>query len=50
MHKLDITLKEVIALVRELPEAYLEETFEKLTEIKNKAEDEREPEEQNCPQ
>ena len=47
---MDITLKEVIALVRELPEAYLEEIFEKLTEIKNKVEDEREPGEQNCPQ
>jgi len=47
--KLDITLKDIIALVKELPETYLEETYEKLTEIKRKSDDEKESHEQNCP-
>lgn len=46
---MNVTLKEIIALVKEMPEAYLNETYEKLTEIKKKAEDKKESEEQNCP-
>lgn len=44
------TLKDIISLVKEIPEGYLEETYEKLSEIKKKADDEKEPGEQECPQ
>jgi transposase-like protein len=44
-----ITLKDIIALTKELPETCFEEVFEKLTEIKKKADIETEPEEQHCP-
>jgi transposase-like protein len=44
-----ITLKDIIAIVKELPEACFEEVFETLTEIKKKAEVENEPGEQHCP-
>ena len=44
-----VTLKDIITLVKGLPEACLEEAFETLTEIKKKAEDEKEAEEQSCP-
>ena len=37
-----ITLKDIIGLAKELPEEYFEETFEKLKEIKEKAEAEKE--------
>ena len=46
---MSIALKDIIALVKELPEAYLEEAFEKLIEIKRKSENEKESEEQSCP-
>ena len=39
-----VTLKEIIRLVKELPERHLEETFERLTEIKEKADAEKEAE------
>ena len=44
-----IALKDIITLVKELPETYLEEAFEKLAEIKQKANDEKEPEKPVCP-
>ena len=44
-----ITLKDIIALARELPETCFVETFEKLTEIKKKAEVKNELGEQFCP-
>jgi len=43
------TLKELINMVKELPEGYFEEAYKKLTEIKEKAEDEKEAKEQGCP-
>ena len=46
---MSIALKDIMTLVKELPEAYLEEAFEKLTEIKQKANDEKEPEKPVCP-
>lgn len=39
-----ITLKDLIGLTKELPEKYFEETYEKLKEIKDKAEAEKEEE------
>jgi transposase-like protein len=47
--KMGITLKDIITLAKELPEAYFEEIFVKLTEIKKKAEVETESGKQNCP-
>ena len=44
------TLVEIIALVKEMPEAYLEETLLKLKEIKEKADSEEETEDKECPQ
>jgi transposase-like protein len=44
-----ITLKELIVLVKELPEDYLEEAYEELIEIKKKSEEEKEKEEKSCP-
>ena len=41
---MNITLKDLIGLTKELPEKYFEETFEKLKEIKEKAEAEKEEE------
>jgi len=38
---MSITLKEIIGLAKELPEECFEETFEKLKEIKEKAEAEK---------
>ena len=46
---MNITLTDVIKLVKELPEAYLKETYEKLSDIKKKSEDENKAEEENCP-
>jgi len=43
------TLVEIIALVKEIPEAYLEETLSKIKEIKEKAESEEEVREKPCP-
>jgi transposase-like protein len=39
---MNVTLKDLIGLTKELPEKYFEETFEKLKEIKDKAEAEKE--------
>jgi transposase-like protein len=49
---MNITLKDIIGLVKELPERHFEETFERLSEIKEKAEAEKEAELQIkcCPQ
>jgi len=45
-----ITLKDLIDMVKELPEEYFNETHEKLTEIKKKSsEEEKESKEQSCP-
>ena len=44
-----ITLKDLIDIVKELPEEYFNETHEKLTEIKKKSEEEKESKEQSCP-
>ena len=45
-----ITLKDLIDIVKELPEEYFDETHEKLTEIKKKSsEEETESKEQSCP-
>jgi len=42
-------LVEIIAIVKEIPEEYLEETLAKVREIKEKADSEKEPEELSCP-
>jgi DNA-directed RNA polymerase subunit RPC12/RpoP len=42
-------LKELLALVKELPERYLGEAFDKLKEIKEKAEAEEEGGRKSCP-
>ena len=46
-----ITLKDIIGITKELPEKYFEEVFEKLTELKEKAEEEKEAESRikTCP-
>ena len=49
MFKIAITLKDIITLTKELPESCFEETYEKLTEIKIKAEIEKEPVDEYCP-
>jgi transposase-like protein len=46
---MSITLKDIITLVKELPEACFDETFNKLTEIKSKSEEKNEPKGQICP-
>jgi len=46
---MSITLKDIIALAKEIPETHFEEAFEKLMEIKKKAEDEKDSGEQSCP-
>ena len=43
------TLVEIIALVKELPESYLEETLSKLKEIKERADEEGESSNVECP-
>jgi transposase-like protein len=45
---MEITLKEIIGLTKELPEAYYEEAFEKLKEIKEKADSEKEASPVSC--
>jgi transposase-like protein len=47
---MEVTLKEIIGLVKEIPEEYLKETLEKLKEIKEKAAEQKKEEEQNCPE
>jgi hypothetical protein len=37
-NEMGVTLKDIIGLAKELPEEYFEETFERLKEIKEKAE------------
>jgi transposase-like protein len=44
-----ITLKELIGLTKELPEEYFEEAFEKLSELKEKAEPEKASQPKTCP-
>jgi len=44
-----ITLKEILALAKEIPEAYFDEAFEKLTEIKKKADDKSNSNGHDCP-
>ena len=43
-----ITLKDILGLAKELPEEYFEETFERLAEIKEKAESEKKTAPVNC--
>jgi transposase-like protein len=47
---MSITLKDIIGLTKELPEEYFEETYEKLREIKEKADAEKEAGAEVCPQ
>jgi len=47
---MEITLKDIIGLAKELPEECFKETFEKLKEIKEKAEAEKESRPVSCPQ
>jgi transposase-like protein len=42
-------LVDIIALVKEIPEAYLEETLSRVKEIKEKADSEEKPSDINCP-
>jgi transposase-like protein len=44
-----ITLRDIIGLAKGLPEAYLEEAFEKLQQVKEKADSEKEPKSKECP-
>lgn len=44
-----ITLKDIIGLTKELPEEYFEEIYEKLREIQEKAEAEKEMKPESCP-
>lgn len=48
---MSVTLKDIIGLTKELPEKYFEEVFEKLTEVKEKAKQEKEDESKTkkCP-
>jgi len=46
---MNIRLSDVISLVKELPENYLEETFEKLKEIKDRADSVKENKSESCP-
>ncbi len=47
---MNITLKDIIGLAKELPEAYFEETYEKLQEIKEKADAQKEEKPVSCPE
>lgn len=46
---MNVTLKDIIGLAKELPEAYFEETYEKLRELKEKADAEKEEKAGACP-
>jgi transposase-like protein len=46
---MEITLKDIIGLSKEIPSEYFEETYKKLKEIKEKAESEKETEAEKCP-
>ncbi len=46
---MSITLKDIIGLAKELPESYFEETYEKLRELKEKADAEKEEKSGACP-
>jgi len=47
---MSITLKDIIGIAKELPESYFEETYEKLKELKERAEAEKESEAEKCPE
>lgn len=47
---MNITLKDIIGLAKELPEEYFRETYEKLQEIKEKADSQREEKLESCPE
>jgi hypothetical protein len=47
---MNITLKDILGIAKELPESYFEETYEKLKELKERAEAEKESESESCPQ
>ena len=44
-----VTIKDVIGITKELPESYLEEAYEALKGIKDKAEREKESKPVECP-
>jgi transposase-like protein len=46
---MEVTLKDIIGLAKELPEKYFEETYEKLKKIKEKSDLEKETEVNVCP-
>jgi transposase-like protein len=46
---MNVTLKDIIGLAKELPESYFEETYEKLRELKEKADAEKEEKSGACP-
>jgi transposase-like protein len=46
---MNITLKEIIGLAKELPEEYFEDMYEKLRELKEKADAEKEEKSEACP-
>jgi len=48
--KMTITLKDILGIAKELPESYFEETYEKLKELKERAEAEKEKESEKCPE
>jgi transposase-like protein len=48
--RINITLKDIIGLAKELPEESFAETYEKLKEIKEKAESEKEEKPASCPE
>jgi hypothetical protein len=43
------SLKEVLELVKELPESYMDEAFDKIKEVKEKAEGKEEAGQRSCP-
>jgi len=49
INKMERRLAEIISMVKELPEKYLEETLEKVKEIKEKADSDEESDLKSCP-
>jgi transposase-like protein len=47
---MEITLKDIIGIAKELPESYFEETFKKLKELKERADAEKKSERKECPE
>jgi transposase-like protein len=45
---MEITLKDILGLAKEIPEKYFEEIYEKLTEVKEKANEEKENKKEAC--